>query len=166
MATRHLVECGHTRIGCVSGTAEFSVTAQRLEGYKRALKEADIPFDEKLVFRGDYTLRSGSRALSYLLGQNATAVFSFNDEMAFGLYQSARQYGISIPGDVSIVGFDNVPFSDVLEVPLSTIDVPTEEMGKSMARELVRIIRENDRGERRTIMYEPALILRGSVARR
>lgn len=166
LAAKHLIDCGHTRIGCVCGPIDFLVTISRLDGYKRALREAGIPFDSKLIYYGDYTLNSGSKALSYLLGQNATAIFSFNDEMAFGLYQSARQYGVKIPGDISIIGFDNVPFSDVLEVPLSTINVPAEEMGKVAARELINIIESNASGKRRTIMYEPDLILRGSIKRR
>ncbi len=165
LATKHMIECGHKRIGCVSGPLDFRVTLSRLEGYKQALQEAEIPFAEELVYQGDYSMSSGSKALSYLLGQNATAIFSFNDEMAFGLYQSARQYGVKIPRDISIIGFDNVPFSDVLEVPLSTINVPTKEMGKLLAKELVKEI-ENGCGERKTILYEPALILRGSISRR
>lgn len=166
LATKYLIECGHTRIGCLSGPADFHVTKSRLDGYKKALQEAGIPFEEDLIYQGDYSMSSGCKALSYLLGQNATAIFSFNDDMAFGLYQSARNYGVNIPSDISIMGCDNVPFSDVLEVPLSTINVPTEEMGRVLAKELINIIENGGPGERRTIMYEPALILRGSISRR
>jgi LacI family transcriptional regulator len=165
LATKHLIECGHTRIGCVSGPPNYRVSLARLNGYKAALKDAGLPFNQSLVFQADYTMRGASQALAYLLGQSATAIFSFNDEMAFALYQSARQYEVNIPRDISIIGCDNVPFSDVLEVPLSTIHVPTEEMGKVLAQELIACIKNGGPCERKTIWYEPALILRGSISR-
>lgn len=166
LAVKHLLECGHERIGCVTGPPQFKVTKERLEGYRRALEEEAIPFDEKLVYYGDFTMESGRNSLSYLLGQKATAIFSFNDEMAFGIYQSARNYGIRIPDGLSLVGFDNVPFADVMDVPLTTIDVPIEEMGHLIGLEMVNIIEgENKEGpvNRKSILYEPNLFLRGST---
>jgi len=163
LAAQHLIELGHNRIGCVTGPMNYKVTLERLNGYKKALKEAGIDFDKDLVYHGDYTMVSGSESLSYLLGQKATAIFSFNDEMAFGIYQSARQYGVHIPKDLSVIGCDNVPFSNVLEVPLSTIHVPVRNIGNVMGAELVKAI-ENKRDEpRRKIEYKPKLLLRGST---
>ena len=166
LATRQLVECGHTVIGCVSGPAHYKVSVERLEGYKRALDEAGILFDSKLVFYGDYSTPSAESALSYLLGQKATAIFSFNDEMAFAIYQSARQYGLKIPGDISVIGCDNVTFSNVLEVPLSTIHVPRTDMGREMAKRLIACITGDATDERSKHIYEPALMIRGSVSKR
>ena len=164
LATKYLIECGHSRIGCVSGPFQYQVTTQRLDGYKRALSESGIPFDAALVYEGDYTIRSGVDALAYLLGQKATAIFSFNDEMAFGLYQSARHYDVHIPEDVSIIGCDNVPFSNVLNVPLSTVNVPTEIMGHLLADKLINCIELGDpNAPRELVWYKPDLILRGSV---
>ena len=97
MATRHLIECGHRRIGCVAGKQSFHVTMQRLNGYKKALEESGISYDPDLVYFGDYTMESGYEAFSYILGQKVTAIFSMNDEMAFGIYRAARLYGVSIP---------------------------------------------------------------------
>jgi LacI family transcriptional regulator len=166
LATRHLIECGHSRIGSVSGPPEYRVSIARLEGYKNALEEAGLPFEPNLVYKGDYSMRGARQALAYLMGQGATAIFSFNDEMAFAIYQSARQYAVNIPSDISVIGCDDVPFSDVLEVPLSTVHVPTEEMGKFLAGELIACIKNGSKGKRKTIWYEPALILRGSVSKR
>ena len=163
MATDHLIENGHTQIGCITGPMHYKVTQERLKGYQDALEEHGIAYNEGLIYKGDYTMKSGSEALSYLLGQRATALFSFNDEMAFGLYQSARQYRINIPNDLSIIGCDNVPFSNVLEVPLSTIHVPIEEMGRVMGQELIKTIEEKDNAKRKTILYQPQLLLRGST---
>lgn len=169
LATQHLLEMGHRRIGCVAGTADFKVTIDRLCGYRRALDEAGVPFDQRLVYDGNYTLASGRDSLSYLLGQKVTAIFAMNDEMAFGLYQSARQYGIRIPTDLSVIGCDNVPFGDTLEIPLSTLNVPTEEMGRVIGMKMIEAIEgEMDflpGGKRIRISYEPALLLKGSTAR-
>jgi LacI family transcriptional regulator len=166
LATKQLIEGGHTVIGCVSGPAHYKVSADRLAGYRRALDEAGIPFDPKLIFYGDYSTPGAEPALSYLLGQKATAIFSFNDEMAFAIYQSARQYGLRIPADVSVIGCDNVPFSNVLEVPLSTVHVPREEMGREMAQRLIASIGGDTTVERTKHVYEPVLMIRGSIARR
>ena len=163
IATKNLIECGHRTIGCVTGPPEFVVTIERLKGYQQALAEAGIEFRQQLVYQGDYSVASGKEALAYLLGQKVTAIFAFNDDMAFGLYQSARLYNVKIPGDVSIMGFDNVPFSDVLEVPLSTINVPMTEMSKIIATELIDRIEDKTDGKRTRYFFEPDLIVRGSV---
>ncbi len=163
LATKHLLDSGHTRIGCVTGPMNYKVTQERLRGYQEALREHGIEYNENLVYTGNYAMKSGREALSYLLGQRATAVFSFNDEMAFGLYQSARQYRIKIPEDLSVMGCDNVPFSNVLEVPLSTVHVPIDEMGRIIAQELIKTIEEKGNVKRKTILYQPKLLLRGST---
>ena len=92
-------------------------------------------------------MASGYQGFSYILGQKVTAIFSMNDEMAFGLYRAARLYGINIPEDISIIGFDNVPFADVMQVPLTTV----------MINGIV------DEGERQQVMYNPKLLVRGST---
>lgn len=167
LATSHLLELGHTRVGCVTGPLDFTVTRERLAGYRAALEESGIAYNEGLVYRGDYTMQSGSESLPYLLGQKATAIFSFNDEMAFGIYQSARQYGVKIPTGISVVGCDNVPFANVMEVPLSTVDVPVEEMGTVLGRELICAIENGEEAsERRQLRYTPKLFLRGSTIRK
>ncbi len=166
IATKHLIENGHQVIGCVSGPANYRVSEQRLRGYRDALEECGLGYDPKLVFYGDYSTAGAEPALSYLLGQRATAVFAFNDEMAFAIYRSAHQYGLSIPQDISVVGCDNVPFCNVLEVPLSTVHVPTVEMGREMAESLIMYIEGHAGKKRSQHIYEPALMLRGSVHRR
>ena len=162
LATKHLLELGHKRIGCVAGNRSFRVTEERLEGYRQALAEYDIPFDPQLVHYGKYTMDSGYEALPYIMGQKVTAIFSMNDEMAFGLYRAARNYGINIPDDISVIGFDNVPFADVMEVPLTTIRVPVEEMGEYIGEKTVELIEKNET-ERSVKMYKPQLMLRAST---
>lgn len=170
LAVSYLISCGHQRIGCITGYQGYRVTKDRLAGYQNALEEAGIAYDEKLIFHGDYTMDSGSHALSYLMGQHVTAIFAMNDEMAFGVYRSARNYGVRIPEDLSVIGCDNVPFAEVLEVPLTTVGVPAVQMGILIGEQVCRAVEErpadmrSESGEKRkTIYYQPDLYVRGSV---
>ncbi len=167
LAVRNLIANGHKRIGCLAGERSYAVTQERIAGCREALEEAGISWEESLVYYGDYTQEAGYQALSYLMGQNVTAVFSFNDEMAFGIYRAARNYGIRIPDQLSVIGFDDVPFADVMEVPLSTIRVPINEMGEFIGEEINRWMNaeDNDLGRKKKI-YQPALLVRRSVRRR
>ena len=169
LAVQYLISQGHTRIGCIAGYPSFQVTQDRIDGYRDALTQAGLSYDPNLIYYGDYSLSGGRAALPYLLGQQVSAIFSMNDEMAFGVYQEARNYGLKIPDALSVIGCDNVPFDNVLEVPLSTVGTPTDEMGRFIGQEVCRSIDLIDRdgpdalGERRTVYYEPNLYLRGSV---
>lgn len=164
MATRHLIECGHRRVGCVAGEKNFYVTQQRIEGYREALEENGISYDPDLLFYGDYTMKSGYEAFPYIMGQKVSAIFSMNDEMAFGIYRAARLYGVSIPEDISIIGFDNVPFSDVMQIPLTTIGVPVEEMGRFMGERVIDMINDKELYlKREKVWYLPRLLVRAST---
>lgn len=167
LATQHLVELGHTRIGCVAGTPYFKVTEERLQGYRKALEEAGIPYDEELIFYGNYTLKSGRNSLAYLLGKKVTAIFSMNDDMAFGIYESARNYGVKIPEELSIVGCDNVSFGNSLEVPLTTVNVSAVEVGRSVGKWIIKTIEDETlcREKRLVERYHPALLVKGSTMR-
>lgn len=165
LATRHLLECGHKRIGALAGKMDYRVTHERIKGYRRALEEYGITYEKELVHYGDYTMESGYEAMPYLMGQNVTAIFSFNDEMAFGLYRAARIYGIHIPKDLSIIGFDNVPFDDVMEIPLSTIRVPIVEMGEFIGEKMLEFLENPELTKRDEVIYKPDLLLRASTAK-
>lgn len=167
LAVKHLLELGHTRIGCITGPAGMHVTRARLDGYKRALAECRIDFDPGLLFEGDYEAESGHAALPYLLGQNVSAVFSFNDNMAFGLYKNARSFGIRIPQDLSVIGFDDVSFDELLDVPLTSVNIHADDIGASIADEIMRLIsRKGGPDEYRSVQFEPCLMVRGSTRRK
>lgn len=166
LATRHLLELGHRRIGCLAGDQFYYVTQERIEGYRQALEEFGVPYDEKLVYYGDYSMDSGYEAFSYLMGQRVSAIFSSNDEMAFGIYRAARNYRIRIPKDISLVGFDNVPFADIMETPLTTVRVPSVEMGSFIGRALIELLGESENTERKKVFYKPDLLRRGSAVER
>jgi len=132
LAASHLIERGHRRIAYVSGPADHSDDADRLAGYRQALNEADIPFDAAIIVPGNGRLDGGERALHELtsLAEPPTAVFCYNDVTAIGLLSSAQQASLSVPEDLAVVGFDDIPFASHVHPPLTTIAQPQRDMGR------------------------------------
>lgn len=118
---KHLISLGHRRIACITGPSDGFSYASRFDGYKEALAESDIPFDENLVCNGDYRFESGFDCTLKLLQQHPTALFACNDMMAYGSYKAIEQCGLKVPNDISVVGFDDLMFSSMLSSPLSSV---------------------------------------------
>jgi len=142
LAANHLIELGHRCIAHVSGPADHSDAEERLIGYRQALDEAGIAFNPDLIVRGNRRLDGGERALRRLISLDSppTAVFCYNDVTAIGLIRAARQAGLSVPEDLAVVGFDNIPLAAYFYPPLTTIDQPQHRMGRlamQMALELM-----------------------------
>lgn len=161
-ATKHLIEMGHKKIACITGPLHLDDVLERLKGYKKALKEAGIKYDSKLVFEGRYNMESGAAAFPWLMKTKCTAVFAFNDMTAYGLYIEAKKNGVSIPKDFSVVGYDDIYFSKILEAPLTTIKQPVYEMGVKATEILIEAIKNKKRPEEQFI-YQPELIVRSST---
>jgi DNA-binding LacI/PurR family transcriptional regulator len=145
LATRHLVELGHREILHLAGPENFPVANDRIHGYRRALEEAGIAYEQARVIRGDFSPMSGYAALKdrLLRGRDFTAVFAANDQMGIGAIKALKEQAIGIPKDVAIVGFDNLPVSSLIEPPLSTVDVPKYQLGKRAMEILVHQLRSN-----------------------
>ncbi|MEO8286627.1 MAG: LacI family DNA-binding transcriptional regulator [Chloroflexota bacterium] len=141
-ATRYLIGLGHRRIGFVAGTLDLACATDRLEGYRQALADNDIPFDAHLVSPGDFGQPSGFVAGRALLSlrERPTAVFASNDVMALGVMEAARDSGLSIPDDLSIIGFDDIQQAALVYPPLTTIRQPLEEMGRVATQMLLKLI--------------------------
>ncbi|MFV0413752.1 MAG: LacI family DNA-binding transcriptional regulator [Oscillospiraceae bacterium] len=163
LAAKHLTGLGHTRIGCIAGPQTDVVSFNRVMGYKDALREAGIAYDESLVCIGDYRTSSGEEHLPYLLGKEVTAIFCFNDLMAIGVYRGCRRYGLKVPQDLSVVGFDDIPFCESLDVPLTTVRQPVEEIGATAISELFNLVRRQR--PPKDVLFEPQLKVRASTAR-
>lgn len=164
LATQHLIDYGHKKIGAISGSSDYISSVDRLKGYQRALKEAGLEYDPSLVYTGNYKLESGQDALPYLLGKGVTAIFAFNDMIALGIYKAIRDFGMSIPEDISIVGYDDIFIADILEVPLTTIHIPIGNIGKRAARGLIGLIEDGQLlAEPEEI--KPSLMVRASTRR-
>jgi LacI family transcriptional regulator len=140
-ATEHLLELGHRRIGFISGPKRMMCSRARLDGYRAALEAAGVPAAEELIEQGDFYHESGFAGGMALLGldEPPTAVFAASDQMAFGVYEAARQRGLRVPDDVSVVGFDDLPEARWACPPLTTVRQPLSEMGLLAARTVMRL---------------------------
>lgn len=138
-----LVEKGHKRIAFVSGPMSEPINSMRkLAGYKRALEEAGIAFDDVLVAEGDYSYDSGIESLAHLLEQSdkPTAVIAATDEMALGVIHGAQDRGVSIPEDLEVIGFDNTRLSLMVRPQLTTVVQPTYDIGAVAMRLLTKLM--------------------------
>jgi len=139
LATEHLVHLNHSRIGMLAGEFHFSDRSfDRWNGYKKCLKDHQILYDADLLVQTGYGLEEGKEGFKRLFskGNRPTAVFCSNDILAIGAIEGARQIGLRVPNDVSIIGFDNMQISSFVSPTLSTISQPTYEMGR-MGAEVV-----------------------------
>ena len=165
-ATRHLVDLGHRRIGYVGGIPDRSSTTLREAGYRLALAEADIPYQPELHLAGDFLTESGYRCARQLLElpDRPTALVLANDLMALGAYQAAAELGLRIPEDVSIVGMDDNFFVAYIHPALTTVHVPTRELGRIGLQFLAETPDPNTPVRR--IVLPTALVVRRSTAAR
>ena len=129
-ATEHLLQLGHQRIATITGHLDLPCSQARLDGYRVALERAGIDFDPELVKTGDFHYESAlAAALDLLrLPHRPTAIFAASDVQAMGVYEAARQNGLRIPEDLSVVGFDDVPMAQWVSPPLTTMRQPLAEM--------------------------------------
>jgi DNA-binding LacI/PurR family transcriptional regulator len=162
-ATRHLIDLGHQRIGAISATRPLTALARRLEGYRQALGKAGLPVDPALIAYGDFSPESGYQAAGDLLAQHPrpTAIFAFNDRMAMGAIRCLRDAGLSVPHDIAVVGFDDIPAAALADPPLTTVRQPAQDMGASAARLLFERIEHNANGLAETVL-PTELVIRAS----
>ncbi len=149
-ATQYLIGLGHQRIGFIKGLSAIQSAADRLAGYKAALADAHLFYDEALVVEGDFFTTSGYEAACKLLQcpQRPTAIFASNDLMALGAMQAIREHGLRIPEDVSLVGFDDIPQASLAHPRLTTVRQPLEQMGRIAVNLLVEQIENPENFER------------------
>jgi LacI family transcriptional regulator len=166
LATQHLLTLGHSRIACIAGPQSLSPSRQRVEGYRRALLEAGIAADNKLMRSADFTSAGGHAAMSSLLAMKnrPSAVFASNDLMAIGAICAAAAAGLLVPDDISIVGFDDIALAAYSNPPLSTIAQPKQQTGELAANLLLQRIADPRRELQREIL-QPRLCVRQSTGR-
>jgi LacI family transcriptional regulator len=140
MAVEHLIRLGHCRIGIITGRLDMTHGQDRLAGYKHALRAHHIPIEEALIAEGDYSESSGMTGMRQLLKACPTAVFAASDTMAIGALRVLHEVGLGVPGDVALVGFDNIPVSGVVQPPLSTVRQPIERLGVIAVEVLVDLL--------------------------
>jgi DNA-binding LacI/PurR family transcriptional regulator len=164
-ATEHLIRLGHRRIATITGPPATLCSQARLDGYRAALERAEIPADPAYVRAGNFHHPGAMQeALTLLeLSDPPTAIFAASDEQALGVYEAARQLGLQIPDDLSVVGFDDVPMAGWVAPPLTTIRQPLSEMAALATRTLLSDAGTRRPGNRR-IELSTKLIVRTSTA--
>lgn len=160
----HLIELGHRRISFINGYVPNRVTEQRFAGYREALSENNILFDENLVRIGNWREPSGYEAAQDFLAMTPrpTAIFAASDQMALGVMQAVADAGLSIPEDISVAGFDNIADGLATNPPLTTVHQPISKIGKEAAHILMDLL-EGRQPEPRHVVFPTELIIRQST---
>ena len=166
LAVRHLKALGHRRIAHIAGPQTLSTGNARREGFLSVMGAKELLPDQKRVaetnaFSEDEGLRAAAQLISD--GREFTAIVAANDLLALGAYEAIADAGLSCPGDISVTGFNDMPFVDRLSPPLTTIRIPHYELGREAARRLIELIESPDSPARATTL-RPELIVRGSTA--
>jgi LacI family transcriptional regulator len=153
--TRHLVELGHQRIGFVLGNPNQSATSRRLEGYQAAVEEFGADADPELVVQGMFNYRSGLDAAEALLAlsDRPTAIFASNDDMATAAVAVAQRLGLDVPGDITVVGFDDTALATTIWPALTTVHQPTSEMAGAAVHCMLERINSQRAGEKPRIEH-------------
>ncbi|MEK3786754.1 LacI family DNA-binding transcriptional regulator [Paenibacillus sp. FSL K6-1230] len=164
-ATLELIRMGHSRIALIEGVEGFKSTQERRDGFLNALMDHDLPVRGEYIVRGDYTMTGGSYAMEQLLvlREPPTAVFCSNDDMAIGAMNAIFQQGLQVPGDVSVVGFDDIGFSRYTTPALTTVKRPIEQISARGAEYILSLMNATSCKEEQ-VLLSTQLVTRGSVS--
>jgi LacI family transcriptional regulator, xylobiose transport system transcriptional regulator len=164
VATRHLLGLGHRRIAVITGPPQVLSSRARLDGFRAAMSAAGVPIDHRLVCPGNFEIEDGIHHGRELLRRAArpTAIFAFNDGMALGVYQAVAEAGLRIPGDISVVGFDDLPGSRWMIPKLTTVRQPLADMAAVATHLLLALVRGEAPARTRTVLATD-LVVRAST---
>lgn len=164
LATKYLIEAGHQNIGCITGPLAQYQAKMRYEGYKRALAESRLEINPDWVMEGDFSCEGGRDAFLHMLDSHSlpTALFACNDMMAMGVVNAAHQHGLSIPQDLSLIGYDDIHIATFMTPPLTTIHQPKYRLGKAAVEALLARLDDKEL-EPQVVQLEPVLVTRDSV---
>ena len=169
-ATKYLIDLGHTDIACITGPSRLTPSSLRVEGYYKAMREAGLYLRDNFEIIGDFRAQGGEAAMEKLLSSEKppTAVFACNDMMALGALRSIYNHDLKVPGDISIIGFDDIPLSRCIYPAMTTIAQPMKELAKLVVDFLVERMQINvDRRNKKIIEFrkkvlDVTLVERGS----
>jgi LacI family transcriptional regulator len=169
LATKHLIEQGHTHIGLITGPLSYFSGRERMHGWRDSLQAHGLLADDSLIAEGDWTAHSGAPALRQILSRHPdlTAVFASNDQMALGAMRAAAQIGLRIPQDLAIVGYDDIPEAEFFTPSLSSIRQNVVELGARAVTEVIRLIearRLTGKAPPVATLLQPQLVIRESSA--
>ena len=163
-AVEHLIDVGCKKIAHVGGPIYSKVTQDRLEGYKNAIENANLSFDDNMLANGDYTHQSGYIAIKEILSKSMDidGIFVANDQMAVGVLKALNEFNLKVPKQIKVIGYDNVFISNIVDPPLSTINIRKKSMGIQAAKMLLKQIDNND-SELDVVELETRLVVRKST---
>lgn len=161
---RHLSDLGHRRIGCVTGSPDFTFVHYQLEGFRQAMAACGLPVDESLIVEADLTQRGGYGAAQTLLSQSdpPTAIVASNDLMALGVMSAAQDHGLDVGRDITVAGFDDIPLAETSHPTLTTVRQPAHRLGQLMGQMLVAVACGESLTERH-VLLKPSLVIRQST---
>lgn len=163
-ATRHLLELGHRRVALLGAETDWTSDAGRLRGYRAALREANLPMDKRLIVRVPHNAADTESRIEALLDdEQPTAIFAANNTLAERAWRILRRRGLRLPRDISLVGFDDVPWMEMVDPGITVVAQPTLQMGRRAARLLLERLEDPDR-EPTVECLQPMLVVRGSTA--
>ncbi|MFT4284286.1 MAG: LacI family DNA-binding transcriptional regulator [Protaetiibacter sp.] len=163
IAVAHLHDLGHRRIGLLAGPVGNIPADRRVEGFVDALEARGIEGPEDLVVRNHFNIEGGQQAAATLLALGATALVASSDEMALGAYRAIERAGLAVPGDVSVIGYDDSPLLDYTSPPLTSVRQPVERIAEHVGRLVTSLIAKREVADQE-ILVEPEIRLRGSTA--
>ncbi|HEY7631951.1 MAG TPA: LacI family DNA-binding transcriptional regulator [Thermoleophilaceae bacterium] len=166
LAVKHLMECGHKRIAHIAGPLDTTPGRERLAGFRRAIEKAGLPYYDELVVYGDFYYESGLASMEKLLdlATPPTAVFVASDMMAMGAMRAVQARGLSVPGDVAVVGYDDITIAGMAHPPLTTVRQEKAQLGELAAEALLRQIEEGANGDLESTLTLPVtLVVREST---
>lgn len=165
LAVDHLAELGHRRIAHITGPTGVPTRAERLAAFRAALRDRGIAYDPSLVATNVSTIDQSRSASAQLLAlaDPPTAIFAYNDRLAVGSYQAIRAAGLVIGRDVSVVGFDDIPMTEWLDPPLTSVRQPRRDMGRTAVDILLKALRREPAPD--LVVVQPTLVVRGSTGR-
>jgi DNA-binding LacI/PurR family transcriptional regulator len=164
-ATNHLISQGHQRIGFVSGPSNLSVSRDRLEGYQKALRNANLPIHADWIVEGEFLQESGYRAMSFIMNtpDRPTALVAIDDIVTFGVLRGLTELGYRVPQDLSLVSFNNLTLSELTSPPISSIDIGIYQLGYTASHTLLNYIQNDNAPKSRTIIPHRLIIRESSL---
>ena len=164
LAVNYLLDLAHRRIGVITGPVQSQSSHNRLQAYRQTIEELDIPFDPQLVVQGDGKADGGYASADCLLDvvHPPTAIFCYNDLTAIGAIRAIKNRGLSVPDDVSVMGFDDIPFAEYVDPPLTTVRQHRYTMGRLATEMILALL--NGKSPEANIYLKGDLIIRESCA--
>ncbi len=164
LATKHLLDLGHQRIAFLNGPLEFTFCQDRLAGYLQALQEYNLSPEPELIKHGNLSQKDGYELTEELFKTTLrpSAIFAIDDLMAIGAYQVIKNYGLQIPSDIAVVGFNDDPLASIIEPTLTTVKIPIYEMGATAARMIIQLLEESNQHPSQKILSSELIIRESS----